>query len=102
MEKNRFKTKTCLLILFKGVDSDRDGKINFEQFKSISKIVDCNMTDEDITKAFESCLPTHDTHLVTYASVAKQLFDVFVWANEDPYQHKVINDAPLSRTCLLI
>lgn len=99
-EKNGLKTKICSLILFRGVDIDRDGKIDFNQFKSIAKIVDINMKDEDIATLFESCLP--ENHLVTYANVAKQLFDVFVWGNEDPYQQRIVNSVPVSRICLLL
>lgn len=101
-EKNGYKTKMSSLILFRGADADRDGKIDFNQFKSIAKIVDINMKDEDIFKLFENCLPDPDRHLVTYANVAKQLFDVFVWGNEDPYQQKIVNNTPISRICILI
>lgn len=101
-EKNGFKTKICSLILFRGVDTDRDGKIDFNEFTSIAKIVDPYLTEQDIINLFESCSPDQDRHLVTYPNVSKQLFDVFVWTNEDPYQQNLVNCAPTSRICILI
>lgn len=100
--KNQTRNKLCSLILFRGVDHDKDGRITSEQFHTIARIIDEQLAQEEIDEIFHSCVPNVYDHTVSYSSVAKNLFDVFVWGEENPFSQDFANYLPSSQVCLLL
>ncbi|OHS99330.1 hypothetical protein TRFO_34235 [Tritrichomonas foetus] len=95
------KSKLNSLIYFRGVDDDQDGKINSDQFTKIAALVDKQLSKSEIANIFNSCMPDEDQK-VSYSNVARKLFGLLVWGEEDPYSMKLSNYSPVSQACLLI
>ncbi|OHT04589.1 hypothetical protein TRFO_27920 [Tritrichomonas foetus] len=97
----KIKTKLNSLILFRGVDDDRDGRIDSHQFKRIALLVNSSLTDCQINQLFQKCSPD-EKETVSYSHVARKVFHVSMTLDEDPYSMKLMKYSHLSNTCLLI
>ncbi|OHT15905.1 hypothetical protein TRFO_42211 [Tritrichomonas foetus] len=95
------KTKLNSLILFRGIDDDRDGRINESQFQKIAKLVDSELSNSDIENLFQKCCPNEEK-TISYTCVAKNLFNVTCWGEEDPFTQKLASQGNLSTCCLLL
>ena len=51
------KSKLNSLIFFRGVDTDKDGRVNEDQFRIIAQMVDKDLKDNDLANLFNSCAP---------------------------------------------
>lgn len=94
------KSKNYSRILFRGIDSDRDGKINKDEYLHLAKINNNELLDSEIKLDFDNA--ADGENYVTYQQAMKHIFGIRVLSYEDPYSDEIIYKSPHSTCCLLI
>lgn len=95
------RNKVYCLILFRGVDEDKDALINEKEFVLIAKYLIQDWEKIDVSETFTKCEPGSDGK-VTYREVAKNLFGYKPGKNENPHNQPIVIQSPHSSCCNLL
>ena len=94
------KNHTMLILMFCGIDHDKDRKLQFGEYYSLAQILDQNVTEETVQTLFNR-LDVNQTGMVTYPQVARSLFGIRVHAKENPYKANLYYRSPETACCLI-
>jgi len=87
------------LILFRGIDKDRDGKLNFEEFVTLAGLVCPTVGMQNLENKFQK---HQKDNLIEFKYVAQSLFSVRVSTSSSPYDMNYAVLSPHSSACLLL
>ena len=95
------KNHTMLVLMFCGIDNDKDRKLQFDEYYRLAQILDPSVTESGIKDQFDR-LDSNQTGTVTYPQVARSLYGIRVRAKENPYKTNVYYRCPETGCCLLL
>ena len=92
--------KTMATILFRGVDTDKDGYINNEQFQTIADYFNEKKIQEEREDMFKSI--QNENGLASFRDVSYTLFGTFFSKDFNPHTAKITSHSPHSSCCLML